>query len=99
MCDNRTFKKYDSGKPRVELIEPKFTLGLAKVLSFGAEKYGDDNWKNMEVEDLPRIIGAVQRHLLAYQDGEKIDPESHISHLSHATAGLMFLHYFDVEKS
>ena len=49
----------------------------------------------MQPEDRGRIVGAMQRHLLAYQDGEKIDPESGLSHLYHASFGLMVLDYFD----
>ena len=39
------FKKADAGKPMVSLMEPKFILGVSEILTFGAEKYGKDNWK------------------------------------------------------
>ena len=94
----KKFTKYDSGKPRVELVEPKFILGLAQVLTFGAEKYAKDNWKLMTVDDRDRVYGAMQRHLLAYWGGEKIDPESGMSHLYHASFGMMVLDYFDRVK-
>ena len=42
--------KYDSAKPKMNLLPPKAILEVAKVLTFGAEKYGAENWK--ELEDL-----------------------------------------------
>ncbi len=89
------FKKDDSGKPRVELVEPSFILGLGSVLGFGAEKYEANNWKLLTEDDRGRIFGAMQRHTLAYQRGERIDPESGLSHLHHASFGLMVLNYLD----
>jgi len=99
MLEDKKFTKRDGGKPRVELVEPKFILGLAEVLTFGAEKYEANNWKLMGDEDRGRIVGAMQRHLLAYQGGEKLDPESGLSHLYHASFGLMVLDYFDNSPS
>jgi len=87
------FKKFDSKKNRLELIEPEFILGVGKVLSFGAEKYAPDNWKL--VDDLKRYEGAMLRHMMAYMGGEKTDPETGISHLHHISANGMFLDYFD----
>lgn len=35
------------------------------------------------------------RHLVAYRNGETTDPESGVSHLSHAFCNLMFLRHFE----
>jgi hypothetical protein len=43
-----TGKKYDAGKPMMELIPPHAEIELAKVLTFGAEKYGPENWRTLE---------------------------------------------------
>ena len=91
----KEFMKFDGGKPRIELVDSGIIIGLAQVLSFGAEKYEAHNWKLIQPKDLDRIYGAVQRHLLAYNDGERFDPESGLSHLYHANFGLMVLDYFD----
>ncbi len=89
------FKKDDGGKPRVSLVEPEFVLGTAKILTFGANKYGKNNWKTAKTEDIERYNDALLRHLYAYLGGEKIDPESGQPHLYHISCNIMFLDYFD----
>lgn len=82
------FKKFDTGKSRVDLIDPHFLLDLGDILSLGATKYGPDNWKNCE--DAQRYYAATLRHLFQYKSGQKLDDESGKSHLLHAAASLMF---------
>ena len=89
------FKKADAGKPMVSLIEPKFILGVSEILTFGAEKYGKDNWKTAKPEDIQRYKDALMRHILSYLDGEELDPESGKPHLYHVGCNIMFLDYFD----
>ncbi len=90
------FMKDDTQKNRLELIEPEFIEGLGAVLTFGAIKYEAWNWRKASTkDDQDRIFGALLRHLMAYKKGEKIDPESGMSHLYHASFGLMTLDYFD----
>ena len=90
------FMKNDTKKNRLELIEPKFIEGLGAVLTFGAEKYEAYNWVNASsTEDIERIKGALMRHWFAYMDGERLDPETGLSHLHHISCNLMFLDYFD----
>jgi|TARA_R110000744_G_scaffold91126_1_gene176964 hypothetical protein len=83
------FKKFDGGKTRYDLVPPKIIQGIAEVLTFGANKYGANNWKS--VDDPERYVGALYRHLEAYRRGEFIDPESGFSHLEHASTNLAFL--------
>jgi hypothetical protein len=91
--------KFDDAKIRVELIDPNFILGISKILTFGAKKYAANNWKKGSTdEDQQRYLGAALRHLLAYMDGQKIDPESGESHLYHLGCNLMFLDYFDRQQ-
>ena len=90
------FMKTDTGKNRVSLIDPAFVLLLGDVLTFGAEKYEANNWQ--KCEDISRYEDALLRHIYAYLSGEKVDPESGMSHLGHAAFGLMCLHYFDKES-
>jgi hypothetical protein len=89
------FKKDDTDKPRVSLVDPKFILGISEILTFGANKYGANNWKTAKTTDIPRYKDALLRHLLAYLDGEYIDPESKKPHLYHIGCNLMFLDYFE----
>ena len=86
-------KKSDSNKLRTDLVPAETIEALAKVLGFGAVKYGDDNWKNGI--EYYRIYGAILRHLLAWRKGELFDDESGLPHLYHALCELMFLTYYE----
>lgn len=88
--------KYDKGKPRVDLIEPEFILGIAEALAFGASKYEADSWKTVN-KGPDRYYAAAMRHILAYRKGEAIDQETGLSHLYHAACNLMFLDYYQRE--
>ena len=93
---NNTFTKHDSGKVLAAAVDPKYIIGTAHVLTFGAKKYERDNWKL--ATDKTRIEDALMRHLYAYLAGETTDPETNISHLYHASCNLMFLAHIDREK-
>lgn len=81
--------KYDSGKPRMDLLPPIALTEVSKVLTFGANKYGDRNWE--KGINYSRLIGAAMRHLNAYNGGQDLDPESGLSHVAHACCNLMML--------
>lgn len=81
--------KHDQGKVRLELIPSDALEEIGKVLTFGAEKYNANNWR--QGFNHTRLFGAILRHLHAWNRGEDIDPESGIAHLAHAGCGLMFL--------
>ena len=89
-------KKYDEGKPMINLVEPEFIEGLAKVLTFGAKKYGALNWqKGLQKE---RILAALYRHVLKYHEGQKFDGETGLHHLLHAAVNCMFLVWYDSKE-
>jgi hypothetical protein len=81
--------KHDKYKPRLDLIPVSAQLEEAEVLAFGAEKYGEHNWRKGMAWSRP--YAAALRHLLAWGEGEDLDPESGISHLAHARCNLGFL--------
>lgn len=94
---NNVGRKYDQEKNRLDLIEPEFIESVGKVLTFGAQKYEPNNWQGVEdAED--RYYAAAMRHLIAYRKGEKIDPESGLSHLEHLACNVMFLLHFEREE-
>ena len=93
-----TFQKKDSGKNRLELIEPNFIEGLGSVLTFGANKYEANNWKLMSTGDVERIKGSLLRHTMSYLKGDEIDEETGFPQLYHMACNLMFLDYFDRNK-
>lgn len=81
--------KHDGGKLRVDLVDPMFVRATAAGLTFGANKYGDDNWRKGIQQS--RVFGALLRHLYAYWEREERDPESGNHHLDHAACMLMML--------
>lgn len=79
-------------KLRMDLIEPNFITELAKVMSYGAEKYAPNSWRDIE-NPMDSYYAACMRHLMSYRSGEKTDSESGINHLSHAAINIMFMLY------
>ena len=90
--------KFDSGKLRYSLIPPVAIAALAKVLTFGAEKYAPNSWQTVENGE-ERYLDALFRHIEAYRSGESIDPESGLSHLAHAACNVAFLLHFETERN
>lgn len=82
-------KKFDGGKIRYDLLPRELLEGISEGLAFGAAKYGDYNWAGGI--KYSRCFAALMRHLWAWWSGEECDPESGISHLSHAGCNLGFL--------
>lgn len=93
-----TGMKSDIGKTRFDLLLPEFEEAVAKVLTMGAEKYGPNNWQQVD-DGENRYYAALRRHLSAWRQGDEIDTESGLSHLAHAGCNIMFLMYYDNEKS
>lgn len=89
--------KHDMGKTRFDLIPGDSLEWLAKIYTFGAQKYEDENWrKGMSWK---RIFGAIMRHSWAWFRGEDLDPESGLPHLAHAAWGFFtLLHYSEYRK-
>ena len=83
-------RKFDSGKLRYDLIPASAEKGLAEVLTYGADKYGPNNWQGIESH---RYYSALRRHLSAWRMGESHDSESGLHHLKHALANVVFLLY------
>ena len=88
-------KKYDGGKVRMDLLPPKAIDELGKVLTYGAEKYGDDNWQEVKTH---RYVAALLRHLFAWMGGETHDKESELHHLSHCLCNAAFLVHKEVHN-
>ncbi len=80
-------KKYDNGKPRMDLLPMDALMEVAKVLTFGAVKYGDRNWELGL--DHNRMRAAKMRHDAADAMGEEIDPESGLLHKAHEACDIL----------
>lgn len=81
--------KYDGGKPKLDLLDWQALDGLAKVLSFGAQKYEPNLWRDGIVNS--RLVASLLRHISAIQRGEDIDDESGLPHIDHLGCCWMFL--------
>lgn len=67
---------------RYDLLPYEALDEVARVYGMGAEKYEDWNWAKGYAWSLS--LGALQRHVAAFAQGEDADPESGYSHLAHA---------------
>lgn len=85
--------KNDTKKLRWDLLPADAVEDIVRVLSFGAEKYGDYNWaKGMAWS---RMFAACMRHLWQWWRGHRFDPESGLPHLAHAACCVLFLLHYD----
>lgn len=93
----KEFTKHDKGKRNYSLLPPRELGQIVDVLGHGANKYGIDNWKRMNKEEIDRYISALYRHFEAWRAGEKDDPDSGYSHLAHVACNCLFLMWFENE--
>lgn len=89
-------RKDDADKPRHDLIPPELNDAVARVLTFGAGKYGDRNWEAGMRWGRP--FAALMRHMWAWWRGEKADVETGMSHLWHAACCLTFLIAYEARQ-
>ena len=82
--------KYDGDKPRYDLEQVRATEEVIKVLTFGAAKYADNNWRLVD-KAKSRYLAAARRHMAAFSLDEVRDPESGLHHLAHAICCLNFI--------
>lgn len=92
--------RFNSNKVRMDLVPHSAIEGIAKVLTYGANKYtikdeegniiskGDNNWKL----GMPwlEVYASLERHLLAWKSGEDYD-ESGELHIDHVLTNAAFL--------
>lgn len=79
----------DPRKLPIWLVPGALIYGCARALQHGAKKYAANNWR--KGMDYSEVYSALQRHLLAWNEDEDIDPDSGLNHLDHAAACLGFL--------
>ena len=89
--------KFDSEKPRWDLLPFESLTDIVLVLTYGAKKYAPENWRKVN-DWRDRYFAALLRHLVAWKQGEKIDPESNLPHLAHAGCCLLFLLALDKDE-
>lgn len=87
-------KKDDKDKARWDLLPYEAVEQVVKVLTFGDKKYPQQgnipNWR-LVPNHRDRYFAAAMRHMVAWRQGESIDAETGLPHLSHGIACLLFL--------
>ncbi len=79
-----------SRKPRITTIPAQVLFEIGNALFEGHLKYGGNNWRASGVQ-ASVYFDAAFRHLSAWWTGENTDPDSGMSHISKAIAGLVIL--------
>ena len=79
-------KKSDSGKPDYALLTRPMLESMIAAFMHGESKYSRGNFKGGFTNT--RLLAAAMRHIMAFNDGEDLDPDSNVSHLGHAMAAL-----------
>ncbi|WP_430009865.1 dATP/dGTP diphosphohydrolase domain-containing protein [Methylophaga lonarensis] len=97
LAAERAGQKDDAGKLRFDLMPVDAERMVVQVLTFGAAKYGAENWREVADTDR-RYYAACRRHLEAWRAGELLDAESGQHHLAHAICCLLFLLQLDIES-
>ncbi len=74
-------KEAGAKKTPLHLLPPYALAQTALAHAEGARRYGPWNWRTNQV-CATTYIGAILRHLTAWQDGEDIDADSGLSHIA-----------------
>jgi hypothetical protein len=90
-------RKDDAGKLRWSLLPIRAVEDVIRVLEVGAARYGDENWRKVQNRRL-RYFDATCRHLFKWFIGQRIDPETGISHLAAVACNALFLAEIDMEE-
>lgn len=86
---SQEFKKFDSDKVDLSLLPYTPLERIARILMFGEQKYGRDNWR--ECKEIRRYYNAAMRHLMDWNNGVRVDPETGKSPLHHAGCCILFM--------
>lgn len=90
-------RKDDQGKLQWWLLPISAVEAIIRVLMFGAKKYAPNNWQKIDNAE-ERYFDAALRHLMAWRQGEKYDPESGHAHLAHAGCCILFMLWFEIHR-
>lgn len=77
-------------KVRFDLIDGPALFEMASVLHEGAVKYGENNWRKIEIPD---HLNHLIMHAYAYLAGDRTD-----SHLSHIMCRAMFAQAVEIQE-
>lgn len=94
----QTAIKYDNFKTDWAILPLGPLEEIARVLSFGEQKYARGNYALGEGLAYTRVINSLLRHTTQFMRGEDLDPETGLSHLAHAGCNILFLLYYEQNK-
>jgi len=77
-------------KPSLSCVPASVLMEVAVGMQEGAAKYGRSNYRSIAVR-ASIYYDATFRHLAAWWEGEDIDPDSGLSHVTKAIASLVVL--------
>lgn len=80
--------KADAGKVRMELLPLEAMQEIAKVMTFGANKYTDGGWRHVP-NGIERYKGALLRHLMK-EEFEDLDDETGELHAAAVACNALF---------
>lgn len=86
---NRAMKQTAQKVGGYTKIAPSFLVEVARVREHGALKYA--NWDWLNGHPLTELLDAIERHKLAIQAGQMLDPESKCHHAAHIACNCMFI--------
>lgn len=89
MTDNPK-RAFGLKKPSIWCIPRTVIYELGLAMYEGACKYGAFNWRDSEVV-ASDYISALDRHVSAWIEGEDLDPDSKLSHITKAIATLVVM--------
>ncbi len=89
-CSKDEGRKDDASKLRWDLLPLGAVQYVVDVMTYGAAKYGDNNWQKLLSAD-GRYFAAAMRHVVAWRLGHTYDEESKLHHLAHAACCLLFM--------
>lgn len=87
--------RYNEGKLRMDLLPVSALEEVAKVFTFGASKYDQDNWRRGM--SWRKVMASKDRHWKEFKKRNDFDAESGLLHLAHDVAnGLFLLEYYRI---
>lgn len=90
-------RKDDRGKDPWTLLPWEAVREVVRVMKFGADRYGAQNWQRVE-NAKKRYTDAAYRHLYAYQTGDHVDADSGLHTLGHAACCVLFVLWLELKK-
>lgn len=84
---NPATAKTDTGKDRLDLLPYAGLASAAKAFEYGLNQYGHNNYQN--AKSFRPFLAAAIRHTMKKLDGEDLDKDSGLDHISHSLACLL----------